>query len=141
VPIEREIARRGINTLRQVGKETDRPLSEMHRPALAPDRVVVPFHCFGRANSMPNLGAAAIIFSISLYGTSAGGGSVMDGAGTLNSLNHPSIPAGVRRASIRICSDSITKECTVWRGTITIVPGVALIVRWPTEKVISPSNT
>ena len=37
----------------------------------------------------------------------------MAGAATLNSLNHPSIPAGVRRVRTRNCSDSITKECTV----------------------------
>src|SRR6516162_225790 len=56
----------------------------------------------------------------------------MVGAGRLNSLNQPSSPAGLRRTSIRNCSDSIAKECLTPRGRKTIVPGVALMVRSPT---------
>ena len=37
--------------------------------------------CFGGTNSKPYVGARAIIFCISLYGVSAGGGNVIDGAG------------------------------------------------------------
>ena len=39
-------------------------------------------YCFGGTNSKPYVGARAIIFCISLYGVSTGGGNVIEGAGT-----------------------------------------------------------
>ena len=62
------------------------------------------------ANSRPYCEAASSILCISRYPGSSAGGKVMAGAGTLNSLNHPSSPAGVSRMSIRSCSDSIVNE-------------------------------
>src|SRR5262249_3819834 len=99
------------------------------------------YRVLGRTNSMPNFGAAAIILSISLYGVSGGGGSVMDGAGTLNSLKNFSSPPGVKRMRSLNWSESITNECTVWRGTVTIDPGVNLTLSSRIETVISPSST
>src|SRR5215510_1158159 len=95
---------------------------------------------FGKTNSMPYFAPAASSFSISLYETSTGGGNVMAGAGTLHSLKYPSPPAGVSSTSIRICSDSISNECTTFRGRKIIDPGVPLIVWPPTEADIAPSR-
>src|SRR5262245_25863756 len=94
----------------------------------------------GETDSIPYLWETAVSFSMSLYGTSAGGGSVITGAGTLHSLKYPSSPAGVSRMSIRSCSEWISNECSTFRGRKTRVPGVPLIVRLPTEAVISPSR-
>src|SRR5215470_8638631 len=88
--------------------------------------------CFGGTNSKPYVGASAIIFWISLYGVSAGGGNVIDGAGTLHSLKNCSAPAGETMTSIRTCSESIANECGTSRGAKTMVPAVALIVWSPT---------
>src|SRR6516164_4114337 len=96
---------------------------------------------YGNTNSRPYRGAASNILCTSPYADSCAGGNVIAGAGTLNSLKKPSSPAGVRSMSVRNCSDSIAKECATSRGRQTIVPGVALKVRSPTETVISPSST
>src|SRR6516162_1460205 len=93
------------------------------------------------ANSRPYCEAASSILRISRYPGSSAGGKVMAGAGTLNSLNHPSSPAGVSRMSIRSCSDSIVNEWPRSRGKKNIVPAVPLIVRSPTETTTSPSST
>src|SRR5262249_48961596 len=98
-------------------------------------------HCFGDTNSMPYSGASAIILCFSVYGISAGGGSVIEAAGTLHALKNPSPPAGVSCTRMRTCSESIVNEWGMSRGANTTVPGVALIVRSPMEKVISPSIT
>jgi hypothetical protein len=87
------------------------------------------------------VGARAIIFCISLYGVSPGGGNVIEGAGTLHALKKPSAPAGATMTTSRTCSESIVNECATSRGAKTMVPGVALIVSSPTENVISPSTT
>src|SRR5262249_59494502 len=89
-------------------------------------------HCLGGTNSKPYAGASAIIFCISLYGVSAGGGNVIDGAGTLHALKKPSAPAGATMTRIRTCSESMVNECGTSRGAKTIVPAVALIVSSPT---------
>src|SRR5258708_70757 len=106
------------------------PGSMIHAPGLVLTRVPLGASSqrFGKTNSKPYLGARAIIFCISLYETSVGGGNVTDGAGTLHSLKNSSTPAGVFITSIRTCSESIVNECTTSRGAKTIVPGVALIV-------------
>src|SRR6516225_7006403 len=96
---------------------------------------------YGNTNSMPYREAASSILCISPYVGSSAGGNVMACAGTLNSLNHPSSPAGVTRMSIRACSDSIVNEWRSSRGKKIIVPGVPLIVRPATEKTTSPSST
>src|SRR5215469_1750244 len=51
----------------------------------------------GNTNSRPYRGAASIILCTSPYAGSSAGGNVIARAGTLNSLNHPSNPAGVTR--------------------------------------------
>src|SRR6516164_10145246 len=96
---------------------------------------------YGNTNSMPYRGAASSILCTSPYAGSSAGGNDMACAGTLNSLNHRSSPAGVSRMSIRLSSDSIVNEWATSRGKKTIVPGVPLIVRSPTETTISPSST
>src|SRR5262249_13863680 len=92
-------------------------------------------HCFGNTNSKPYWGARAIIFCFSLYGISASGGSVIEGAGTLQALKNPSPPAGASCTRMRTCSESIVNEWGMSRGANTTVPGVALSVRSPMEKV------
>ena len=88
-------------------------------------------------NSRPYRGAASSILCRWYWGSSAGG-NVMAGAGTLNSLNHPSSLAGVSSWSIRSCSDSIVNEWRTPRRKKIIVPGVTLIVRSSTVTTISP---
>jgi hypothetical protein len=65
---------------------------------------------YGNTNSRPYRGAASSILCTSLYAGSFVGGNVIAGAGTLNSLNHASNPAGVTRITIRNCSDSMVNE-------------------------------
>jgi hypothetical protein len=74
------------------------------------------------------VGASVIIFWISLYGISLGGGNAIEGAGTLHSLKKASAPAGANMTRIRTCSESMVNECATSRGAKTIVPAVALIV-------------
>src|SRR3974377_1971966 len=65
---------------------------------------------YGSTNSRPYRGAASNILFAPPYAGSFAGGNVIAGAGTPNSLNHASNPAGVTRISIRYCSDSMVNE-------------------------------
>src|SRR5262249_23228315 len=94
---------------------------------------------FGKTHSRPYLVPTSSSFCMSLYGTSAGGGIVIAGAGTLHSLKYPSSPAGVSSTSIRICSELISNECTIPRGAKITLPDAPLIFWPPTVAVISPS--
>ena len=74
------------------------------------------------ANSMPYGGAASSILCTSPYPVSSDGGNVIAGAGTLNSLNHLSSPAGVSRMSIRLCSDGKGRRLAGLCGSRCVLP-------------------